>query len=353
MASTSTGAIERWGPKVRLVWRSLDQVRRRGNLALFVAACGLAVILWWGPARVGPALPSSCTDPFDRPLQPGHGMVAIPGGHFKMGSEDFRAEEAPATEVAVAPFWIDQYHVTNAQFDRFVRQTGYVTTAERAHDGSPAGAFVFVAPATVRDLADESQWWKFVPGANWRHPEGPASGIVGLMQHPVVQVSYDDAEAYANWVGHALPTEAEWEWAARGGHDDEIYIWGNEPDSNDKPKANVWRGVFPIYNEGTKGFQGTSPVGCFAANGFGLFDMAGNVWQWTADAWSADHTVAAGKTTTREQVIKGGSFLCATNFCLRYRPAARQPSDATSGAIHIGFRTVARLSREQPAVNSR
>ena len=292
-------------------------------------------------------------------------MQWIPAGRFTMGSEQFRPEEAPLRETAVEGFWIDTHDVTNAQFTRFVRETGYVTTAERKTTGSgaPTGALLFRAPETVRDLQDVGQWWRIEPGANWRHPDGPGSDLGGRQNHPVVHVSHADAQAYAAWAGRALPTEAQWEYAARGGRDGDPFVWGAEADSDDAPKANYWRGVFPVLNTGSKGFKGTSPVGCFPPNGFGLYDMAGNVWQWTRDAWAMPARTAgstsvrqsAGLATTGQTfgtavsrvekaassyVIKGGSFLCAANFCMRYRPAARQPGDASTGAAHIGFRTV-------------
>jgi formylglycine-generating enzyme len=207
-----------------------------------------------------------------------------------------------------------------------------------------------------------SQWWRVEPGANWRHPEGPGSDLVHRQNHPVVHVSHEDAAAYAAWAGRTLPTEAQWEFAARGGRDGDAFVWGSEPDRDDAPQANYWRGVFPVLNLGSKGFKGTSPVGCFPANGYGLYDMAGNVWQWTQDPWATGHqlsksvnrqpvsfatssqrfskAVSVAEMSASHYVIKGGSFLCAANFCMRYRPAARQPGDASSGASHIGFRTV-------------
>ncbi|MDE2361701.1 MAG: formylglycine-generating enzyme family protein [Hyphomicrobiales bacterium] len=275
-------------------------------------------------------------------------MVRIPAGAFRMGSEDFRPEEAPTAQISVPGFWIDAHDITNAQFARFVRETGYVTLAEREGrnaDGSrrPPGAWVFAEPDEVKNLEDISQWWTFVDGADWRHPEGPRSNLDGRQNHPVVQVAIEDAEAYARWAGHRLPTEAEWEFAARGGRDGAPYVWGDEPDSDDAPKANRWRGVFPTLDLGSKGFKRTSPVGCFPANGYGLYDMAGNVWQWTSSAWSEDHRITDASARAGEgaasYVIKGGSFLCAPNFCARYRPAARQPGDTAGGAVHIGFRT--------------
>jgi formylglycine-generating enzyme len=318
-----------------------------------VAASGLMVTR---PAEM-------CLAASDRPGTPDAGMQWIAGGRFAMGSEQFRAEEAPVRDAFVEGFWIDTHDVTNAQFARFVRETGYVTTAERitAASGVPAGSMLFSAPRDVRDGQDIRQWWRVEQGANWRNPEGPGSDLSHRQYHPVVHVSYEDAEAYARWAGRTLPTESQWEFAARGGRDGDAFIWGAEPDTDEAPKANHWRGIFPVLNHGSKGYKGTSPVGCFPANGFGLYDMAGNVWQWTRDTWTDSHhpgksarrlqmSVAANAQQTSRAanaerpaqfyVIKGGSFLCATNVCMRYRPAARQPGDGSSGASHIGFRTV-------------
>jgi formylglycine-generating enzyme len=332
---------------------------------LIALACGLlvatAAVATAGLMATRP--PDVCLAASDRPGTPDAGMHWIPGGRFAMGSEQFRPEEAPVRETSVEGFWIDTHDVTNAQFARFVRETGYVTTAERAErGGAPAGSMLFRAPQDVRDLQDVSQWWRIEPGANWRHPDGPGSDLKHRQNHPVVHVSYEDAEAYARWAGRTLPTEAQWEFAARGGRDGDAFVWGAEPDRDDAPQANYWRGVFPVLNLGSKGFKGTSPVGCFPANGYGLYDMAGNVWQWTQDAWTTGHQLSrnasrqpASLVTSTQRfskaltvadksashyVIKGGSFLCAANFCMRYRPAARQPGDGSSGASHIGFRTV-------------
>jgi formylglycine-generating enzyme required for sulfatase activity len=277
-----------------------------------ILATAAGIGLWRVPAK--PPRVCLATDP---------GMIPIPAGHFKMGSEDFRPEEAPVHDMSVEGFWIDSHDVTNAQFARFVAATGYVTVAERSQ---PAGSFVFTQPTETGD------WWKFVPGADWRHPEGPGSDLSGRDNHPVVQVAFDDAQAYARWVGRKLPTEAEWEYAARGGKDGEAFLWDSGQDSDETPQANHWRGEFPFINRGSRGFWGTSPVGCFPANGYGLYDMVGNVWQWTRTAWAASNEPI--------YAIKGGSFLCAPNYCMRYRPAARQPGDGTTGTNHIGFRTV-------------
>jgi formylglycine-generating enzyme required for sulfatase activity len=302
-----------------------------------IAALGLMAALAGGlllHGADGRPAPESCLASEDRPPAPGAGMVWIPGGRFTMGSEAFRPEEAPIRAVAVDSFWMDAEDVTNAQFARFVRETGYVTLAER-----DAGAWVFAPPGAAGDSRDLGQWWQFVAGASWAHPEGPGSDLSGRQNHPVVQIAFADAEAYARWAGRELPTEAQWEFAARGGAEGETFIWGNEPDTDDAPQANHWRGDFPTLDLGSKGYRGTSPVGCFPANGYGLYDMAGNVWQWTREPWTGDGQAPA-------YVIKGGSFLCAPNFCMRYRPAARQPGETSGGASHIGFRTV--LARSNP-----
>ena len=326
------------------------------GVAIAIAAGGGVAVLAGtlaAPHLNSHAPPQACLAVDDRPQAPGAGMVLIPGGRFRMGSEDYRAEEAPRREVAVDSFWIDSHDVTNAQFARFVTETGYVTVSERtpsgATDAQPpasgrpvnvAGAWVFVQPTEIHDLEDISQWWKFVPGANWRHPEGPGSDLDGRQNHPVVEVAFEDAEAYARWAGRMLPTEEQWEYAARGGRDGDIDETGAEHDSDDATKSNHWRGIFPILNFGSKGYKRTSPVGCFPANGYGLYDIVGNVWQWTRSRWTPDHQSGPASARQASYTIKGGSFLCAPNFCMRYRPAARQPGDGTVGAQHIGFRTV-------------
>lgn len=317
------------------------RIDRRLKIGL-TAVGALAVIAaagWLATRHVAPRPVESCLASDDRPVAPGAGMVWIPGGRFRMGSDRAWPEEAPVREAEVAGFWIDTHDVTNAQFARFVRETGYVTVAERTHEpGARLGAMVFSASADIQDLTDISQWWHLDPDADWRHPEGRGSSLAHRQNHPVVQVAYEDAVAYARWAGKDLPTEAQWERAARGGRDGATFTWGDEPDSMESPRADVWRGVFPAMDLGSKGFTGTAPVGCFPPNGFGLYDMTGNVWQWTRDAWTPDHDAAVESAEAR--VIKGGSFLCAANYCLRYRPAARQPGDMSTGAAHLGFRTV-------------
>lgn len=302
--------------------------------------------------------------------RPRRGMVWVPGGTFAMGSDDFYPEERPVRQVTVDGFWMDVHPVTVAAFRRFVRATGYVTVAERAFgpgtalDPDPAmrqsGSLVFRQPAHPVDLCDPRGWWARVPGASWRHPEGPDSSVHGRERHPVTHVAYEDAVAYATWVGGRLPTEAEWEFAARGGLDGAVYPWGDDPTPGGRLMANIWQGEFP-WRRAAYGFPGTSPVGSFPANGYGLLDMVGNVWEWTSDLFlprPGDRFAKArcipdprslgglaGRWRPREpdqalRVIKGGSFLCAPNYCLRYRPAARQGVAADVTACNLGFRVV-------------
>ncbi|WP_321795112.1 formylglycine-generating enzyme family protein [Caballeronia sp. J97] len=296
------------------------------------------------------------------------GMIAIPAGRFRMGSNEGYPEERNVQPVRLDGFLIDAHEVTNAQFALFVRATGYVTEAERKRDpadfpGMPAeqlrpGSVVFVWPDGAQQFEQSYRWWRFEPGANWRHPYGPGSGIVGKENHPVVQVTYRDARAYAKWLGHDLPTEAEYEYAARGGKESETYPWGNTLKAGGKYMANTWQGDFPAHNQAADGHKDTAPVGCYPANGYGLLDPVGNVWQWTRDVYQDRHPadeaqnplivkVAEPFDDERHpaRVIKGGSFLCAPNFCVRYRPSSRQPQDPTLGTVHIGFRTVLRAPR--------
>lgn len=281
-------------------------------------------------------------------------MIAIPAGEFSMGST-FYPEEGPVSSVRVEAFEIDRAPVTNADFGEFVSATGYVTVAEQVPDASDfpgarpemlvAGSLVFTPTAGPVDLRDWRQWWRWVPGASWRHPYGPGSGIEDKADHPVVQVAFADAQAFAAWAGKRLPTESEWEYAARGGLDGTVYAWGDEPDSPDDLRANHWQGKFPWLNTGAAGWVGTSPVGTFAPNPFGLVDVTGNTWEWTSSRWSANHETPvhcgcspAGDGTHPQRVLKGGSHLCAPEYCLRYRPAARSAQDEDSAATHIGFR---------------
>lgn len=288
------------------------------------------------------------------------GMAQIQGGRFMMGSDEHYAEEALAHEVQIHGFWIDQHDVTNAQFERFVVATGYVTVAERVpdiqrHPDLPPQMRVPGSVVFVMGEKGRSGRWRYVAGANWRHPQGPDSSIGDRPAHPVVHIAYEDAEAYARWSGRDLPTEAQWEYAARGGLQGQTYVWGSELTPGGKPMANTWQGPFPLVNTGEDGHSGTSAVGCYPANGYGLYDMAGNVWQWTATWYRNVHagqpednpigpneldSFDPRQPGTPAKVIKGGSHLCAANYCMRYRPAARQARETDSGTSHIGFRTV-------------
>lgn len=303
------------------------------------------------------------------------GLVFVPGGTFRMGSDAHYPEEAPAHRVTVDSFWIDETPVTNAQFRRFVEDTGYVTFAELTPKASDypgalphmlkAGSLVFKQPGGKVDLRNWSQWWAFVFGANWRRPYGRGSWIKGLDDHPVVHVAYPDAEAYALWAGKQLPTEAEWEFAARGGFDGKEFAWGDELTPEGRHMANTWQGIFPHENLRHDGYERTSPVKAFPPNGYGIYDMIGNVWEWTTDWYGPMHTEDAKKACCiphnprgpREdqsydpsqpkiriprKVLKGGSHLCAPNYCRRYRPAARHAEPIDTSTCHVGFRCVVR-----------
>ncbi|GLS23869.1 hypothetical protein GCM10007874_68900 [Labrys miyagiensis] len=309
----------------------------------------------------------------------GMNMVHVPGGMFRMGSNNHYPEEAPAHRVTVDGFWMDATPVTNRQFRAFVEATGHVTLAEIAPDPRDypgalphmlrPGSLMFNPPTHVVNLRDWSQWWTFKFGATWRRPYGPTSSIKGLDEHPVVHVAYRDAEAYAAWVGRSLPTEAEWEFAAKGGLEDAEFAWGDELTPGGKHMANTWQGAFPIENTKEDGWARTSPVRSYPANAYGLHDMIGNVWEWTSDFWSTKHQGDAPKACCVPQnprggpesasldprqpeiriprkVLKGGSHLCAPNYCRRYRPAARHAEPIDTSTSHVGFRCVVReLSR--------
>lgn len=306
-------------------------------------------------------------------------MIALPGGTMLMGSDRFYPEESPRRRVRVDPFLIDAVPVTNAQFARFVAETGHRTVAEMAPDpkdypGMPPelarpGSLVFHKTGGPVPLDEVYRWWRFEFGADWRHPYGPDTSLDGLDDHPVVHVAWRDAAAYARWAGKDLPTEAEWEFAARGGLEDAEYAWGDELAPEGRILANYWQGLFPFANQCLDGWERTSPIRSFPPNGYGLFDMIGNIWEWTSD-WYADPVVAKkrkrGACCTIEnprgakkvqsfdpsypdirigrKVIKGGSHLCAENYCRRYRPAARHPEMVDTSTSHIGFRCVVRLS---------
>jgi sulfatase modifying factor 1 len=286
------------------------------------------------------------------------GMVWVPEGEFRMGSEDFYPEEGPVRSVAVDGFWMDRDPVTVAQFRRFVKATGHVTVAERTPDAESypdadpellvPGSLVFQSTRGPVDLRDFRNWWAYVPGATWQRPEGPASDTYTRGRHPVTQVAYEDAAAYAEWVGKALPTEAEWEYAARGGLEGAAFAWGDEFAPGGAMMANTWQGEFPWQNLMTDGYAGTSPVGSFPPNGYGLHDVTGNVWEWTcseASSQMAERPCCAPTSADEHiprRVIKGGSHLCAPNYCLRYRPAARQFEAVDTSTGHIGFRCIVR-----------
>ena len=303
-------------------------------------------------------------------------MAWIPGGEFLMGSQQFYPEERPVHRAHVDGFWIDRHAVTVEAFERFVSATGYVTIAERPLDPAdyPGADLSLLVPGSVVfrrspgpvDLADNRHWWAYVPGTQWRHPEGPGSTLTGRALHPVVHIAYEDVEAYAAWADKELPTEAEWEFAARGGLDGAIFAWGDDHVPGDRAMANTWQGEFPWQNLQIDGFDGTSPVGSFPPNGYGLYDVTGNVWEWTSD-WYSTHPandgqpsccaprnprVTASKGSFADavepgahiprKVIKGGSHLCAPNYCLRYRPAARQAQMIDTSMPHLGFRCIVR-----------
>ncbi len=290
---------------------------------------------------------------------PDHSETHISGGTFQMGSVEYYAEEGPVHKETVGPFWIDRYDVTNADFAKFVAATHYVTDAEKTPNPAdypdipadkllPGGA-AFTPPAGgVRTMEDPMQWWSFVPHADWRHPDGPGSSIFGHDNDPVVQVSYNDAVAYATWKGRDLPTEAQYEFAARGGLDGKAYAWGDDFAPNGKYQANTWQGTFPNNNTVADGFSGRAPVGCFPANGYGLYDMIGNVWKWTSTLYTQPKSgmpempIDPDRTPANRvmRTIKGGSFLCAANYCKRYRPAARESQETGFSAAHLGFKTV-------------
>jgi formylglycine-generating enzyme required for sulfatase activity len=339
------------------------------GLAAFAATFAVAKLAR-RPAPVSAAPPKPKAPP---------GMVYVPGGQFRMGTDDApsRPDEMPAVPVRVDPFWMDVTEVTNAQFRTFVEATGYVTTAERAPDveeilrqtppGTPPPPQEMLVPGSlvfqpthkpVSDLGDFSQWWRWTPGADWRHPEGPGSTLKGREKHPVVHVSWDDAQAYCRWAGKRLPTEAEWEFAARGGLAAKTYVWGDEPPTDDHPRANIWQGEFPWRNTAADGFERTAPVGSFEPNGYGLYDMAGNVWEWCSDWYDAglyrrwatlgvidnprgpERSWDPRQPYTPVRSQRGGSFLCHETYCWRYRPSARHGCSPDTGMSHVGFRCV-------------
>ncbi len=335
------------------------------------------------PARFAPVLPPGKTAAMtgNGDVAASHaGMVWIAGGSFMMGGDNGQAseDEYPKHKVTVDGFWMDATEVTNAQFEKFVAATGYITTAEQKPDWNElkkqlppgtakpddsllvAASLVFSPPAHAVDLNDYGQWWAWKKGANWRHPHGPGSSIKGKENEPVVHVSWYDAQAYCKWAGKRLPTEAEWEYAARGGLEGKVYPWGDEPVDAGKPRANSWQGHFPDKNTLVDKFYYTSPVKSFAPNGYGLYDMAGNVWEWCNDYYNNTYykTVASAagiknpagpaqsydpdEPYAKKRVIRGGSFLCNDSYCTGYRVARRMKSTEDSGMEHLGFRCVSR-----------
>ena len=291
------------------------------------------------------------------------GMVLVPGGATAIGSDRFYAEEAPVREVEVGDLWFDRHPVTNADFARFVEETGHVTIAEIAPDPADfpgadpallvAGSQVFTPTGGPVHLGDWTQWWRWQPGASWRAPQGPGSGWEEIRDHPVVHVGWADATAYARWAGKELPTEVEWEYAARGGLVGRDFAWGDELSPGGAVLANTWQGPFPWRSDDPDGHHRTSPVGSYPPNGYGLHDMIGNVWEWTRTRWSVNHATATEDVSpccggsmrlgeTDRMVSKGGSHLCSPHYCQRYRPAARQGNGANDSTSHLGFRCVRR-----------
>jgi len=323
-----------------------------------------------GQDRVQSPIAATIANTTPAPTSAPNGMVWIPGGEFSMGSDDPSFGDArPWHQVYVDGFWMDQTEVTNAQFERFTKDTHYVTIAERTprvedYPGAPpenlvAGSVVFSPPDHPVLLNNHYQWWGYVPGANWRHPTGPGSDLTGKEQHPVVHIAYDDALTYCKWAGKRLPTEAEFEHAARGGLAHKVYGWGDEFKPEGTFMANTFQGHFPDRNTGEDGYLSTAPVGSFPANGYGLYDIAGNVWEWTTDWYRPDYyatLVAAGGVArnpqgpadsfdpsepgTKKRVQRGGSFLCTDQYCKRYMPGGRGKGEPDTGTNHLGFRCV-------------
>jgi len=365
-------------------------------LAFFIVFIVLAVLWLNGEIARTRRIRDANTPAFESGTQRDHGattngfrakdpswtnqMVWIPPGTFWMGSEDGQADEKPVHQVTLEGFWMDKTEISNEQFAKFVRATTYVTIAERKPDpkdfpgASPEmlvpGSIVFTPPSldeinrqraaegleptAVIPLDNHFLWWRYVPGANWRHPDGPQSDLTGRERHPVVHIAWEDARAYCNWAGKRLPTEAEWEYAARGGLDRQPYVWGKEQKPGGKWMANIWQGRFPNENTLEDGFRGTAPVASFTPNGFGLYDMAGNVWEWCADWYLPDYYANSPANNPRgpdtsfdpnepgvmKRLQRGGSFLCSDLYCIGYRPSARMKSTPDTGLCHSGFRCV-------------
>lgn len=332
----------------------------------------LILILMVGGISLGSFLVVKQSKPgiSQRPIKPApaapatNQMAWIPGGTFWMGTEQGHSDESPMHQVTVSGFWMDRTEVTNEEFAKFVAATGYETVAERKPDPRDfpeappealvPGSAVFTPPTERVPLEEFYRWWRYLPGANWRQPEGPGSSIAGKEKHPVVHISWEDASAYANWAGKRLPTEAEWEFAARGGLERQPFVWGETQVPDGKWAANIWQGDFPLKNEVTDGFASTAPVGSFAPNGYGLYDMAGNVWEWCWDWYRPDYYASSPKANPQgppdsfdpnepnmpKRVQRGGSFLCSDVYCSGYRPSARMKASPDTGLSHSGFRCV-------------
>ena len=347
------------------------QTRHRTALFLALGTSGFCAGLLFAllvPSSVPSAQAAAVPVDACPPRAQAAGEAFVKGGRFTMGSDTERPEERTAHNVSVSSFFIDRTEVTNAQFAAFVKATGYVTISERGIGKAgrgrlpdallKPGGMVFAPPAEpLGDFTDATKWWRWVEGANWRQPEGPGSTIKEREHHPVVQVTIEDAYAYAKWAGRALPTEAEWEYAARGGLDGATFTWGSTYEAADGSKANTWQGAFPTVDETIDGAHGTASVGCYEANGYGLYDMAGNVWEYVQNWWVPGHAanpaadplgptlreaMPYGATLGPQVTVKGGSWLCAPIYCARFRPSARQPQELALGSNHIGFRTVRR-----------
>jgi sulfatase modifying factor 1 len=323
--------------------RTTPRFSSKTRFLLGLLALGLLAVTAFALLNLADAPPSAMKE------------VWIPGGEFIMGNEDF-PDAVPLHKVHVDGFWMDETEVTNEQFAWFVKQTGYRTLAERMLDGAPAGAGVFDAEKCPRGevCLDCRNWWDYREGANWRHPEGPDSNLKGRDRHPVVHIAWEDATAYARWAGKRLPTEAEWERAARGGIEGKRYYWGDERCPEGKWMANIWQGDFPKENSGDDGFTGTAPVRSYPPNRFGLYDMAGNVWEWCGDWYDPDYYSISPKNNPQgpessvdpdgrgepKRVQRGGSFLCSEGYCVRYRAGARGQGEPRTGLSHTGFRCV-------------
>ncbi len=333
----------------------MSSIRYVVVFVIFIVGGGLALIFFQSPIESSRTIASNSCNNIKED------QIWIEGGTFSMGAINFYRDEGPIHNVTIDGFWIDSHEVTNAQFAKFIEETNYVTVAERVPEKFPGmppemlkpGSVIFTPPDSVGNIVN---WWNYVPGANWKHPNGPGSSIEGMDHYPVVHIAFEDAEAYAKWAGRSLPTEAQYEFAARSKREKQTYAWGgNELVVDGKYLANTWQGTFPVHNSNKDGYNGIAPIACFEPNDYGAYDLIGNVWEWTANWYAPKHDPQqnsnpqgpAEKDSSDKhnagfpvKVIKGGSFLCAPNYCARYRPAARHAQDTALGAGHIGFRTV-------------